>query len=55
MFWAFILFTVLALLFIKLGAVSVWVAVFSTGLKFALLVIAGLSSVLIWRRFFGKK
>ena len=55
MFWIFILFTALAFLFIKLGAVSVWVAIFSAGLKLALLVIAGLTTALLWRKFFGKK
>jgi hypothetical protein len=54
MFWIFILFTALALFFIKLGAVSVWVTLFSAGLKIALLVIAGLTIALIWNKFSKK-
>lgn len=54
MFWIFIAVAALVMLFVKLGAVSVWVTVFSVGLKLALLVIAGLTIALIWK-IFSKK
>lgn len=54
MFWIFILLTALAFLFIKLGSVSVWITVFSVGLKLALLVIAGLTIALIWKSYSQK-
>lgn len=53
MFWAFILITGLALMFAKLGAFSVWVTVLSGGLKLALLVIACLAIMFLWRKVFG--
>jgi hypothetical protein len=52
MFWTCILFTGLALVFVKLGAYSVWMAIFSGGLKLAVLVIVGLISWLIFRKVF---
>ena len=55
MFWIFILLAGLALTFSTLGAYSVLISVLSGVLKLALLVIAGLSIALIWRKFFGEK
>ena len=54
MFWIIIAVAALVMLFVKLGAVSVWVTVFSVGLKLALLVIAGLTIALIWKTFSKK-
>jgi len=55
MFWTFILIVALALTFVRLGAYSVLVSVLSGSLQLALLVIAGLTIVIIWRRVFGKR
>jgi len=52
MFWTFILFAGLALVFVKLGIYSVWIAIFSGGLKLAVLVIVCLISWLIFRKVF---
>ena len=53
MFWLFILITSLALMLVKLGALSVMVNVLSSALCFGLLIIAGLVSALLWRKVFG--
>lgn len=55
MFWTFILFSAFGLVFIKLGAYSVWVAILASGLKLALFVIACLGIALLWRKVFGAK
>ena len=55
MFWAFILITALALVFFKLGMYSVWVSILSGALQFAMLLIAILAIVFIWRRVFRPK
>jgi membrane protein implicated in regulation of membrane protease activity len=49
------LITGLAFVFIKLGMMSVWVAVLSGGLQLAMLVIAGLFISIIWQKAFSKK
>lgn len=49
MFWAFMLIAALAVVFVKLGAYSVWMTILSTGLTVAILVIACLATALIWR------
>ena len=54
MFWTFILILILALMLVKLGAYSVLVSMLAGGLQLALLVIACLAIVLIWRRFSGR-
>jgi len=54
MFWTFIIFAGLALVFVKLGAYSVWMAIFSGGLKLAALVIICLISWMIFRKVFPK-
>jgi hypothetical protein len=55
MFWIFILSGVLALVFFKLGAMSVLISALSIGLLVALLVIAGLVIVALWRRMFRNR
>lgn len=55
MFWIFMLFSGLAFVFVKLGMLAVWVAVLAGGLQVALLVIALMTIVLLWRKVFGKK
>ena len=52
MFWMSLLLGALALVFFKLGALSVVSAVLSGGLLAALLVIACFVIALLWRRFF---
>lgn len=54
MFWTFIIFAVLALVFIKLGAYSVWMAILSGGLKFAALVIICLVVWIVFKNVFHK-
>ena len=54
MFWIFLLVVGFALVFMQLGAVSVWTAVFAGGLRLALLVIAGLVIAMLWRKIFRK-
>lgn len=48
MFWTFILFISLALVFVKLGVYSVWMVIFSGGLKLAIAVIICL---VVWMMF----
>lgn len=55
MFWTFILIAALGLVFVKLGAYSVWVTILASGLKLALFVIACLGIALLWRKVFGTK
>lgn len=55
MFWTFILIVALALTFVRLGAYSVLVSVLSGSLQLAMLVIAALTIVIIWRRVLGKR
>jgi len=55
MFWGFLLLSALGLTFVKLGSYSVWVVVFSTALKMALVVIAVLVALLIWTKIIKKK
>jgi chromate transport protein ChrA len=55
MFWIFILITTLALMLVKLGALSVMVTVMSGLLYVALIVIAGLVITFLWRKVFGKQ
>lgn len=55
MFWIFILITALGLMLVKLGALSVMVKALLALLCLALLVIAGLSIALLWRKLFGAR
>lgn len=50
MFWTFLLLSALAAVFIKLGAASVMVSVLSMGLQAAVIVIAILAALLLWRK-----
>lgn len=50
MFWGFLLLTVLAFVFVQLGAMSVWVSVLKLGLMVALLVLVVMGIVKLWRR-----
>lgn len=55
MFWFFLLFVILAVVFIKLGALSVWVSLLSGAINFALLLVGGLVIALLWRKNSRKK
>jgi len=55
MFWGFLILSALGLTFVKLGSYSIWVVVFSTALKMALVVIAVLAALLIWTKVIKKK
>lgn len=55
MFWIFLLFVILAIVFIKLGSLSVWVSLLSGALNLALLLVGGLVIALLWRKSSRKK
>lgn len=55
MFLIFVLAVSLALVFVKLGALSVWVSVLSFAFKIALLIIAGFLVAVIWKKIFPRK
>ena len=55
MFWIFILMVALAVVFVRVGMLTVAVSFLAGGLQLALIVIAVLAVTLIWRRIFGKK
>jgi len=55
MFWGFLILSALGLTFVKLGSYSVWMVVFATGLKMALIVIAVLAALLIWSKYSKKE
>lgn len=55
MVWLAIIGIGMALTFVKLGALSVWVGVLAVGIKLALLAIIGLVAALIWKKIFGTK
>ena len=50
MFWTVMLMSALALVFVKLGALSVMVTVLGVGLKLALLICAVLGIAFLWQR-----
>jgi hypothetical protein len=52
MFWGFLLLTGLAIMFAKLGAMTVWVSVLKAALILALLVVAVMVIVILWRKVF---
>jgi hypothetical protein len=52
MFWGFLLFAGLAAVFAQLGAMSVWLVVLKVGLMLALLIVAAMVIVLLWRKVF---
>lgn len=55
MVWIFVLIVMLAIILIRIGMYSVWLAVFSGALRLALLVMIFLTAALIWRRVLGRK
>lgn len=55
MFWGFLLLSGLAYVFVQLGAMSVWVSVLKLGLLVALLVLAVMVIVVMWRRVFNAR
>lgn len=55
MFWVSMIVLGLSVLLMKLGAVSVWMTILSSGLKIALLVIGCLVVALIWKSILGSK
>lgn len=55
MFWGFLLLSGLAFVFVQLGALSVWVVVLKLGLMAALLVLAAMGIVLLWRKVFDNR
>ena len=50
MFWMFVMALGLAFILVKIGMLTVLISVLSVGIRAALLVIAGLVAVLIWRQ-----
>ena len=50
MVWIFALLMGMALVFFKLGSVSVWVGILTLGLKVSLLVIVLLAIAFIWQK-----
>ncbi len=55
MFLTFVLVIGFAIVLIKLGAASVMVSVLSMGLHAALIVIAVLAAVLLWKKLSGRE
>jgi hypothetical protein len=55
MFWGFLLLTGLAFVFAQLGAMSVWLSVLKMGLMLALLLLAVMGIVILWRKVFVSK
>lgn len=59
MFWMFLIAVATALVFIKLGALSVWVSVLSLTLKAALIaaIVAALfiNAAFVWRHYKGNR
>ncbi len=51
MFWQFIISAIIAIAFIRLGALSVWVSVLSLSLKILLVVAFGAGLLFLWQRF----
>ncbi len=50
MFWSFLIISAIGTALMQLGAVTVQTAIYSSSLKAALLVIATLAGMLIWKR-----
>jgi len=55
MFWIFLIVFALGVILVKLGNYSVWMIVFSAGLKLAGIVIAMLAALLTWAKLSRKK
>jgi hypothetical protein len=54
MFWTFMMITGLAVVFIQLGAMSVWIAVLKLGLLGSLVIIAVAAGIIAWRKAFPR-
>jgi len=54
MFWTFVMITGLAIVFIQLGAMSVWIAVLKLGLLGSLFIIAIAAGIIAWRKAFPR-
>ncbi len=54
MFWTFMMITGLAVVFIQLGAMSVWIAVLKLGLLGSLVIIAVAAVIIAWRKAFPR-
>jgi len=52
MFWGFLIFSALAVVFAKLGAMSVWITVLKGGLFLALVIVIVMAIVILWRKVF---
>ena len=50
MFWLFLVLVFLAVTFVKLGAMTVWVTVFTGSLQLTFLFIGAAGIVMLWRR-----
>lgn len=50
MIWLFLLFAGLGMIFIKVGAMSVWIKIFQMGFYAVLMVCGGLVIALLWRK-----
>lgn len=55
MHWIFIGLAAVALAFVLLGALSVWVVILALALKAMLVVAVAASVYFIWQRLFGRK
>lgn len=55
MLWIFMLVSGLAFVFVKLGMLAVWVSLLAGGLQIALLIIAVMTIILLWRMVFARK
>jgi len=55
MLWIFLIVSALGLILVKLGSYSVWMVIFSSGLKLAGIVIAVLAALLTWAKLLRKK
>ena len=54
MFWTFVMITGLSIVFIQLGAMSVWIAVLKLGLLGSLFIIAIAAGIIAWRKAFPR-
>jgi hypothetical protein len=54
MFWTFLMLTGLAIVFIQIGAMSVWIAVLKLGLLGSLVIIAVVAGIIAWRKAFPR-
>lgn len=50
MIWLAAMVLGMAVMLVKLGALSVWVGILAAGLRIALLVVTGLTGLLLWKK-----